>query len=157
MSGSNCCFLTCILVSHKTGKVAWYSYLFKNFPHFVVIHTVIGFSIVNETEVDVFFLNIYFLVFSITRWMLSIWFLVPLLFLNPACTSESSWFTYCWSLAWGIVSLILLAAKWEKLYYTLNIFLHCSSLELEWKLNFSSPVTMAEFSKFASILSAALY
>ena len=32
----------------------WYSHLFKNFPQFVVIHTVKGFSIVNEAEVDVF-------------------------------------------------------------------------------------------------------
>ena len=31
----------------------WYSHLFKNFPQFVVIHTVTGFSIVNEAEVDV--------------------------------------------------------------------------------------------------------
>ena len=30
-----------------------YSHLFKNFPQFVVIHTVNGFSVVNETEVDV--------------------------------------------------------------------------------------------------------
>ena len=34
--------------------MVWYSHLFKNFPVFVVIHTVKGFSIVNETEVDVF-------------------------------------------------------------------------------------------------------
>ena len=31
-----------------------YSYLIKNFPQFVVIHTVKGFSIVSEAEVDVF-------------------------------------------------------------------------------------------------------
>ena len=31
-----------------------YSHLFKSFPQFVMIHTVKGFSIVNETEVDVF-------------------------------------------------------------------------------------------------------
>ena len=31
-----------------------YSHLFKNIPQFVVIHTVKGFSIVNETEVDAF-------------------------------------------------------------------------------------------------------
>ena len=31
----------------------WYSHLFKNFPQFVVIHTVKGFSIVNEAEVEV--------------------------------------------------------------------------------------------------------
>ena len=34
--------------------MAWYSHLFKNFPQFVEIHTVKGFSIVNEAEVDVF-------------------------------------------------------------------------------------------------------
>ena len=34
--------------------------------------------------------------------MLAIWSLVPLAFLNPAWTSGSSWFTYCWSLAWRI-------------------------------------------------------
>ena len=54
MSGSNCCFLTCIQISQEPGKVVWYSHLFKNFPHFVVIHTIKGFSIVNEAEVDVF-------------------------------------------------------------------------------------------------------
>ena len=53
MSGSNCCFLTCIQVSQEIGKVVWYSCLFKNFPQFVVIHTVKGFSVVKE-EVDVF-------------------------------------------------------------------------------------------------------
>ena len=34
--------------------MVWYSHLFKNFPQFVVIHTVKGFSRVNEAEVDVF-------------------------------------------------------------------------------------------------------
>ena len=54
MSGSNCCFLTCIQISQEAGKVVWYSHLFKNFPQLVVIHTIKGFSIVNEAEVDVF-------------------------------------------------------------------------------------------------------
>ena len=51
---SNCCFLTYILVSQEAGKVVWYSHLFKNFLQFVVIHTVKGFCIVNEAEVNVF-------------------------------------------------------------------------------------------------------
>ena len=34
--------------------MVWYSHLLKNFPQFVVIHTVKGFSVVNEGEVDVF-------------------------------------------------------------------------------------------------------
>ena len=54
MSGPNCCFLTCLQVSQEAGKLVWYSHLFKNFPQFVVIHTVKGFSIINEGEVDVF-------------------------------------------------------------------------------------------------------
>ena len=54
MSGSNCCFLTCIQASQEAGKVVWYSYLLKNFPQFDVIHTVKGFGIVNKAEVDTF-------------------------------------------------------------------------------------------------------
>ena len=40
--------------------------------------------------------------------MLAIWSVVPLPFLKPAWTSGSSRFTYCWSLAWRILSIILL-------------------------------------------------
>ena len=34
--------------------MVWYSHLFKNFPQFVVIHTIKGFGIVNKAEIDVF-------------------------------------------------------------------------------------------------------
>ena len=34
--------------------MVWYSYLFKNFPQFVVIHTVKDFGIINKAEVGVF-------------------------------------------------------------------------------------------------------
>ena len=54
MSSSNCCFLTCIQISQEAVQVVWYSHLLKNFPQFIVIHTVKVFSIVNEAEVDVF-------------------------------------------------------------------------------------------------------
>ena len=54
MSGSNCCSLTCIQVSQEAGQVVWYSHLFKNFPQFIVIHTVEGFGVVNKAEIDVF-------------------------------------------------------------------------------------------------------
>ena len=54
MSSSNGCFLTCIQISQEAGQVVWYSYLFKNFPQFVVIHTVKGFGLVNKAEIDVF-------------------------------------------------------------------------------------------------------
>ena len=46
--------MTHIQISQKTGKMVWYSHLSKGFPHFVMIHTVKGLSVVNETEVNVF-------------------------------------------------------------------------------------------------------
>ena len=54
MSGSNCCFLTCIQTSQEADKVVWYSHLLENFPQFVVIGTVKGFGIVNKAELNVF-------------------------------------------------------------------------------------------------------
>ena len=54
MSSSNCCFLTCIQVSQEAGQLLWYSHLLKNFPEFIVIHTVKGFGIVNKAEIGVF-------------------------------------------------------------------------------------------------------
>ena len=54
MSSSNCCFLTCIQISQEAGQMSWYSHLLKNFPQFLVIHTVKIFGIVNKAEVDVF-------------------------------------------------------------------------------------------------------
>ena len=54
ISNSNCCFLTCIQIFQEAGQVVWYSHLFQNFPQFIVIHTVKGFGVVNEAEVEVF-------------------------------------------------------------------------------------------------------
>ena len=34
--------------------MVWYFHLFQNFPQFIVIHTVKGFSIVSKAEIDVF-------------------------------------------------------------------------------------------------------
>ena len=75
LSGSDCCFLTCIQISQDAGQVIWYSHLLKNFPQCVVIYTVKGFSIVNEAEVDFFFWN--FLAFSVIQgcWQFDLWFL----------------------------------------------------------------------------------
>ena len=54
MSSCNCCYFTCLQVSQEADKVVWYSYLLKNFPQFVLIHIVKGFSIVSEEEIDAF-------------------------------------------------------------------------------------------------------
>ena len=40
--------------------MVWYSHLLKNFPQFVVIHTVKGFGVVNKAEVDGFLEFSYF-------------------------------------------------------------------------------------------------
>ena len=47
--------------------------------------------------------------FSMIQQMLAIWCLVPLPFVKPAWTSGSSWFMYCSSVAWRILSITLLA------------------------------------------------
>ena len=80
MSSSNCCFLTCIHISREASQVVWFSDLLKNFPQFVVIHTVKDFGIVNKAEIDVFLeLSCFF--YDPTELETSI--LVPLPFLNP--------------------------------------------------------------------------
>ena len=119
MSGSYCCFLTCILISQEAGKVVWYSQLLKNFPQFVVIHKVKGFGLVIEAEVDAF---------SMIQRMLAIWYQVPLSFLNPAWASENSRFMYCWSFTWRILSITLLACEMSA---TVWLFEH--SLALPFK------------------------
>ena len=40
--------------------MVWYSHLFKNFPQFVMIHTVKGFGMVNKAEIDIFLELSYF-------------------------------------------------------------------------------------------------
>ena len=91
-----CYFLTCIQVSQKKGNVVWHSHLIKNIPQFVVIHTVKGFRVVNEAEVDVF---LEFLCFSYYPTNADNFIFGSSEFSNPAFMSENSQFTYCSSLA----------------------------------------------------------
>ena len=67
----------------------WYSHIFKNFPEFVVVHTVKAFDIVNKAEVDVFlelscFLNDPMNVGNLISGSSAFSFFFPLPFLNPA-------------------------------------------------------------------------
>ena len=118
MSSSNCCFLTCIQVSQEAGQVFWYSHLSQNFPQFIVIHKFKGFGTVNKAEIDVFpELSCFFhdpadvgnLIFCSSAFSKTIW------------TSGSSWFTYCWSLAWRILSITLLAIAAKSLRSCLTL------------------------------------
>ena len=105
-----------------------------------MIHTVKGFHEVYKAGIVVFW-NC--LAFSIIQWIWAIWTLVPLSFLN-LCISGSSLFMYIWNLAWRVLSITWLHVKWVQLYGSVNILSHCSSLELEWKLTFSSPLASVE-------------
>ena len=122
MSSSNCCFLTCIQISQEAGKVAWYAHLLKNFPQFVMIHTVKGFGIVNKAEVDVFL-------------ELPCSFNEPTdvsnLISGSSAFSKSSLFiwkfsVHCWSTveAWRILSITLLAYEMSTIVSS-----YCNSLE----------------------------
>ena len=108
MSSSNCCFLTCIQTSQEAGQMVWYSHLFQNFPEFIVIHTVKGFGIVSKVEIDVF-LKLSCFLYDPTD--------VGNLISGSSAFSKTSlniWkFTVlvCWSLAWRILSITLLARE----------------------------------------------
>ena len=110
-------FLNFIQVSREAGKVVWYSHFFKNFLKFVVIHTVKGFSIINEAEVDISLEFCSFLYDPMDIGNLISGFSA---FLNPAYTSGSSWFTYCWRLAWRILSITLLTCEMSATNYSLS-------------------------------------
>ena len=61
------------------------------------------------------------------QWMLAIWSLVTLPFLNPAWTSGSSQFTYHWSLSWRTLVITSLVCKMVQFCGSLNIIWHCLS------------------------------
>ena len=98
MFNCNCCFLTCILVSQKAGRVVCYSHLMKNFPHFVVIHTVKGFNVVNE--VDALLVPLLFL-WSNKCWYFDLWLKFVQAF------SKSS------SYIWNFLIHLLLKPSWK--------------------------------------------
>ena len=79
MPSSNYCFLTCMQVSQETGKVIWNSHYFKNFPQFVVIHTVKGLP-QSMKQKWMFFWNS--LAFPMIQRMLALCSLVPLSFFS---------------------------------------------------------------------------
>ena len=124
MSSSNCYFSTCIQVSQEVGKVVRYSHFFKNFPQFVVIHTIKCFNIVNEAEVDVF---LEFPFFFYAPKMLAIWSLVSSAFskyslynwnflvhtlLKPSLKDfehylASMWNEHNWTVVWAFFGIAL--------------------------------------------------
>ena len=132
VSNSNWCSLTCIQISQEAGQVVWYSHLFKNFPQFVMIHTVKGFAIVNKAEVDVF-LELSF--FFYDPMVLATWSLVPLPFLKPAWTSGNSPFMYCWlGEFWALLSV------WDECNCAVVWAFFGVAFLWDWNENWSFPI-----------------
>ena len=108
MSGSNCCFLTCIQISQEAGQVVWHSHLLKNFPQFIVIHTVKVFGIVNKAEVVVFLevscffddpMDVRYLISgssAFSKSSLNIWKLAVHVLLKPDLENFEHYFTSVW-------------------------------------------------------------
>ena len=138
MSSSNCCFLTCIQISQDAGQMLWYSHLFKNFPQSVMIYTVKGFGIINETEDNVFleFSCFFYDLVDVGNLISgsSAFYKSSLnsssLEVHGSCTVEA-WLGEFWA-------LLCYHVRWVQLCHSLNILWHCLSLGLKWKLTFSS-------------------
>ena len=108
ISNSNYCFLTCIQISLEAHQVAWYSHLFKNFPQFVVTHTVNGFGVINKSKVGVF-LEFSCLFYhqtdvgnlisgspAFSKSSLNIWKFMVHVFLKPGLENFEHYFTSVW-------------------------------------------------------------
>ena len=154
MSSSYCCFLTCIQVSQEAGRMVWYSYLFKNFPQFIVIrHSKRLYH--SQWSKSICFSGILLLfLWSNECWEFDLWFL---------CLSKSS------SNIWKFMVHVLLKPDLENFeHYFTSVWDECNcaafwtffSIAFLWDWNekwfFSSPVTTGAFSKFSRMLSAAL-
>ena len=125
MSSSNCCFLTCIWISQEAGQVVWYSHLFKNFPQFVVIHTVKGFGVVNKAEIDVFLEHSCFFDYPVdvgnlisgssafSKSTLNIWKFTVHVLLKPGLENLENYFGSVWdecncAVAWAFFGIAFL-------------------------------------------------
>ena len=127
--------------------MVWYSHPFQNFPVCCDPHSR-RLCHSEESRNRCFSGTLLLFRWSSGCWQFDLWF-------SAFCkTSLNIWkFTV---LAWKSLSITLLACEMSAICGSLSILWHCPSLELEWKLTFSSPVATAEFSKCAGILSAAL-
>ena len=127
MSSSNCCFLTCIQVSQEAGNMVWYSFLFENFPQFVVIHPVKGFGIVNTAEINVFLELSWFFddpmdvgnfisgSSAFSKSSLNVWKLTVHILLKPGLENFEHYFTSVWdeyicAVVWAFFGIAFL---WE--------------------------------------------
>ena len=116
-----------------------------------LFHTVKGFSVVNEAEVDVFLELPCFLYDPVNVGNLTS---RSSAFSKPSLYIWSSWFTCCWSLAWRILSITLLECETSAIVQCFEHSLALTFFGTGRNTDLSSPVATAEFSKIANMLSA---
>ena len=156
MSSSNCCFLTCIQISQDAGEMVWYSHLLKNFPQFLVIHTVKGFSIVSEAGVDIFLEfscffydptyvgNLIFGSFAFSKSSLNIWKFSVHILLKPSLKDFEHDFASLWNECICVVVWIFfgIAFLWDwnenQLFPVLCPLLRFPNLLTYWVQHFKS-------------------
>ena len=131
MSSSNCCFLTCIQISQEADQVLWYSHLLKNFPQFVVIHTVKGFGI-SQYNRSIFCLFVCFLKHScffynpldfgnliygssvFSKYSLNIWKFMADILLKPCMENFENYFVTVWDdCNWVVLTFFAIVFRWD--------------------------------------------
>ena len=149
MSSSNHCFLTCKQVSWESGKVAWYSHLFQNFPQFVVIHIVRGFSAVKQADFFLKFPCFFYdpadvgnlisgsSAFSKSR--LYIWKFSVHVLLMPGLENFERYFTSMWDecncgVVWAFFGIAFLC-DWNDLFQCCG---HCWVFQICWHIECST-------------------
>ena len=153
MSGANCCFFTCIQISQEAGKVVWYSSLFKNFPQFVVIHTLRCFGIVNKEEVDVFLelscffddpTNVGSLISgssAFSKTSLNIWKFTVHIMMKPGLENFEHCFTSVWdecncAIVWAFFGIAFLW-DWNE-NWLFQSYGHCWVFQICWHIECST-------------------
>ena len=153
-SSSNCCFLTSIQISQEASQVVWYSHLLKNFPQFVVIHTIKSFGVVNKAEVDVFVeLSCFFndptdvgnLISdssTFSKSSLNIWkFMVQNILLKPGLENFEHYFANMWdecncTVVWTFFGIVLLR-NWNE-NWPFPVLGHCRVFQICWHVECST-------------------
>ena len=156
MFSSNCCFLACIQISQEAGQVVWYSHHFQNFPQFVVIHTVKGFSVVSKAEADDFLEHYCFFDDSadvgnlisgssaLYKSSLNIWNLTVHVLLKTGLENFKHYFANMWDecnfvVVWTFfVIAFLWEWKWRRQWHLFQSCGHCWVFQICWHIECST-------------------
>ena len=137
----------------EAGKVLWYSYLFKNFPQFVVIHTVKGFGKVNKAEIEVYLEQSCFFYdqtdagnltsgsSTFSKTSLNIWKFMVHVLLKPSLENFEHYFTSMWdacncAVVWAFFGIAFLW-DWNE-NWPFPVLWHCWVFQICWHIECST-------------------